>query len=225
MTYDKNDILDIFYKAGLGKDWYFTEDIVNNEFWFDLQNSSNHYFDEYYVGATKAVFIPFNTDYVIKIPFNAIEYYDDVEGSGDTVPFDFADGTFNNWDYCAVESERYFLTESYGLEKLFVPTIFIGYVRKYPVYIQPRCATMNKAKVSSEDSKIKVNKICDKIHARSYIKICDDWLGAVLETYGEKMVENLLHFLIEEGWNDFHSGNVGFYKGNPVIFDYSDFNE
>ena len=226
MDYNRNDILDIFYKAGLGKIEYFTAEYVEYEFWDKLQKESNMAFETYYVGATKAVFIPKNTsEYVIKIPFNAHEYEDEDEGYITTEKFCFANGDYNDWDYCAVESERYFVADGYDLGNFFAPTFSIGEVRDYPVYLQQRCFRMNKAQVSSKASQDKARMICDSSGASNYLKIDFEWLGAVLEYYGEESVEELVNFLKAQGWDDFHASNVGFYHEKPIIFDYSDYNE
>lgn len=222
MKYDSNDILDILYATDLGKYRLFNDETAE-EVWEEITNNPNNIFEKYYIGATKMVLIPKSGDFVIKIPLNSSIIRDELGEEVDIIEeFNCANGRINDWDYCAVESERYDIAVGYGFEKYFVPTIYIGEIRDWPIYIQPRCFTLNKAKNCSKESLAKAKEITS---FGMLIKIDYDWLGYIIENDGEDAASALIEFLYRVNWDDFHHDNVGFCDGLPVILDYSDYNE
>lgn len=223
MTYNSNDILDLLYKTTLGKYELFNEEVAEG-IWYELDEQPNNIFETYHVGATKFVLIPEHGDFIIKIPFNSNIIRDEDGEEVDTIEFYRANGNFNDWDYCAVESERYNIAQGYGFERYFAPTIYIGQIRDWPIYIQPKCFVLNEAKNCSNESRAKAKEITYN-SCFNYLKIDYDWLGYIVENNGEDEAEALVRFLYQNNWDDFHHSNVGFYQGQPVIFDYSDYNE
>ena len=233
MHYDAEKIINVFANSYLNGAINFLTDEENDpedlyNLWYDLQHS--HFFSTFEYGASKVVFFPLDGDYVVKIPFTGKVYYNvttwDNDGEEQFVDYDTNDFSEadceNGWDYCEAEVNRYYVAVEHGFGHFFAKTECIGDINGFPIYVQERCATLNKAKCCSEESLKSAEDLRDSY---SNCAINSQWLGSVLEAYGEDETIALLKFLDEEGWSDFHSGNVGYLNGKPVIFDYSDFNE
>lgn len=50
------------------------------------------------------------------------------------------------------------------------------------------------------------------------------WASMALTLYGKKVCKKLCAFIVENGINDLHDSNIGYYKGKPIILDFSGYN-
>lgn len=207
---------------------YFTEERV--DFLID-ENITLKNFD-YSTGATKCVIIPEDTDYVIKIPFNAITSscgYCDEEDSFNCcrshcpmVHFEWGGGSDND-DYCALEEDLYEEIKEKYIQFLdfFLPTIKICEINNYPIYIQKKAEILeDKTYPVSEISKKKVMSCNYTVSAPI------EWLAKCLEDMNNNldMYNDFLFMLKDLGMaGDLHRGNVGYYNGHAVLIDYAGF--
>lgn len=229
MTYTIDYILDELDKTNLGLDSEFylemTDEFMNS---FDGNFLGGNYI--YENGATKLVIIPSYSDmnFVIKIPFSGgmYETYDDEEFyCGESYrPFNYGNNIEGNWDYCAVEAERYLEAERHGLAQYFAKTELIGYVNDYPVYIQPKCMTMRAAAITHTHSVDENTATIKKTN--HYIPINVDWLTDFRLCYGDEELIHFLDFIKQHGWDDdLRNDNIGYYNNKPVLIDYSGYSE
>lgn len=166
-------------------------------------------------GASKLVIIPENTDYVIKIPFNAAynefdnEYYE------------------YSQNYCETEIELYdkIFQENPLFIQFFLPLTRVEEYREWDVYVQPKCQAYNntdekiRSKSYSKESFTKAKKVTQ------YLSLPTDWVAAVAEILKDiSLVEEFIDILEEyDITQDLHRGNIGYCNGKPVILDYAGF--
>lgn len=161
-------------------------------------------------GVSKFV-IFLNDSTVVKIPFNG--HWDQCDNTFKT---------FINQDYCAIEESVYADAVAAGVEIFFAQTMYGGKTAKFtPYYISERVYNF----YSSNVNKVKFSE--DSLNKAKKTNIIDTgWLAYAYEYYGEDLVKQLIIFLTENEISDLHNDNLGFRKnGEPVILDYSDFNE
>ena len=148
-------------------------------------------------------------------------YFEFVEAKSDVVE------TSNNWDYCALECAIYEAAEQEGLEAYFAKEEWYADVNGYPIYCQQRVNPLDALISSSK-------KTYPKDFGRATSKKCSDmgvrcintiWVQDFFDYYGELEYKRLMDFLTKVGVYDLHSGNLGYYKGAPILLDYSDFKE
>lgn len=169
-------------------------------------------------GATKLVIIPENTDYVIKIPFNA--------------EYDEYDKEYHEYsqNYCETERSLYnkILFETNPLfAQFFLPLTFVEEFKNWEIYIQPKCQAYNNTGEKERSKSYSVNSM-EKVKSkklRYYIALPEDWLAAVTEVLKDvRLVKEFIDVLDEyDITNDLHQGNFGYCNGKPVIFDYAGF--
>lgn len=161
-------------------------------------------------GATKGVIIPKDADFVIKIPFEAYNCGDN----------------FNEDDYCQLEATAYENALIEGFEFVFVETKFVDIIDGIKIYVQPRVdeyARDEDEEYLSCDESNEMEDLKD-----SYFSAYDMnsyWLYEFINVYGMDIFNDFCHFTEEYGINDLHGGNLGYYHGKPVIFDYSGYFE
>lgn len=182
---------------------------------------------DYESGATKLVIIPENRDYVIKIPFTGILDWGDEGDRTEYIPFYGAEDDGWGDDYCRAEEMFYEMAEKAGYEEFFMPIYCEGTMRGHSIYTQEKvdifvshCSIAEQEKYSSKESKQKVK---DKNYPLPKL-----WLASCLTAFGEdeEKLNNFLDFLEKTGMNnDLHSGNLGFFKGRPIIIDYGGFHD
>lgn len=63
-----------------------------------------------------------------------------------------------------------------------------------------------------------INKACNHRFSRS---LDITWAKLALVVFGKKLVKSLCKFIIENGINDLHEGNIGYKNNLPVILDFS----
>lgn len=209
---------------------YFTEEDVD-ELISDITVDDFNY----ETGATKCVIIPEDTDFVIKIPFNATisscddcEYWQECFNCNHSCPnHSFKNGGGSNHDnYCALEEELYSIIKKKYSQFIgfFLPVKKICEVDDYPIYIQKKAEIFeNKIYPTSENSKEKVES------CRSFLVTAPvEWLAKCLEDMNNDldMYNDFLNMLIDLDINaDLHRGNVGYYNGHAVLIDYAGFRD
>lgn len=191
------------------KDFYYGTEV-------DCADSFDGYVED---GASKVVLIPDNVSYVIKIPFYGECGWDE----GEVYPYMGAVSPLIETDepnnYCALESAIYLEAMDWGIEKFFVPTVYIGDVFGVPIYVQTRIKN--------------VRHMTDKENTFKYASIkgsdeFDSDVGAQLvEFYSLEEVETLLRFLKSYHINDVDNFRNGGYDPSykrHVFWDYAGFN-
>lgn len=170
-------------------------------------------------GATKVVMIPDSKDYVIKIPF-----YGQVDDCDIAVPFMGAVSPMIETDepnnYCALEEAIYDEAVKWGIEKFFVPTVFVGDVRGVPIYVQTRITNIRHKTADENTFKYASVKGSEEF---------DCSVGAQLvEFYTLELVEKLLQFFKAYAINDvdnFRNGGFVPKFGRHVFWDYAGFRD
>lgn len=221
------EVLKLIDSIPFNEEGYFTEEQVD----FLIDNIEIEDFN-YETGATKCVIIPYNTDYVIKIPFNAIvascqscDEEDKYSCHRTYCPFNHFEwgGGKEKDDYCALEVDLYAeIKEKYNKFKdFFLPTIKICEIDNYPIYIQKKAEILEeKTYPVSENSKNTVRTCGRSVSAPI------EWLAKCLEDMNNnlEMYNDFLFMLLDLGMaGDLHRGNVGYYNGHAVLIDYAGF--
>jgi hypothetical protein len=218
--YEDNEKPTIF-----GEDMEFSE-IVNLNLLSEAVFKAGFTNDEFEIrtGASKAVVVFKNYDYVLKIPFccncfgEEVDYFECAE-----VDYDAAEP----WDYCAAEEEVYNLAYDYHVEEFFAETSFFNNTKgDYPVYIQKKVAPFYDSPKCSELSK---DISCYWDTSDYFENLPRGWKECLIDKYGINKTFEFLYFINEiypHVTSDLHRGNVGFDScGNPVILDYSSYDE
>ena len=202
-----------------------------------FMNYVNNYFPNFFThayGASKFVLIPKDPKipYVIKIPYTG-SYYEEASyltktgyysGRHEYIEFFQAENNERNWDYCAVEVERYNIATQYDLEKYFAKTQLLDFVRGYPVYIQERGITFSGSRNSHVHSHLDILKTIKEIPL--FYHINQDWLTDFRLCYGTEKLKIFIDFIQKLNWDDdLRNENIGYINNLPVIIDYSSFNE
>ena len=235
MDYNVNDIkkyMDLFP--------FTPDDKFSEEETYEFVNRiDENLFDifDYNSGATKFVIIPYDSDYVVKIPFNYISRssssFEQSSGSiWDAGQMPFTNASLNDeygWDYCALEEDVYSLAKKEGWDKFFTEVQRVREVTQYPTYIQKKIKMLNYSTKGKrkEEYLSKSRDFCLKNRVRY---ACPNWWADVLETFNGKESDflNFLSFLKEyELDEDLHGNNVGYDidTGMPIICDYAGFRE
>lgn len=215
MNYNVNDIKNWF---SFFNPMYFTDEDVDN-FVEDLSNVKGFPEFDWEIGATKCCIIPYNTDYVIKIPFNGEMHWNCYENIYN-FQFFYNGGGEDGWDYCALEDE-YFVEkiEGSGYEKFFLTAECVE-VNNWPIYIQQKVDIYNDVNVYPSNESIVKVRTESKI--RGDVSLPDIWMAIGLENF-DGNIEALDDFLafISDNFTDLHSGNIGFLNDQIVIIDYA----
>ena len=177
-------------------------------------NKHNFIWEE---GATKGVLIFPSLGFVIKIPF---------VGDDDWCDFYGANNSENCWDYCATEAELYEAAEEEGLEKAFAKTEFLCEIHGHPIYKQQYIETFFNTSNDSHHSNSRqymrdINEYCNESDIFCFNEI---WINDSCEYYGKDFVFKLLSFIKKKGIDDLHHANIGYIKKQPLLVDYSSFN-
>lgn len=150
-------------------------------------------------GVTKIVLVPKNKGarYVLKIPVGGI-------------------------NYCEGEVRAYETAEESGMEKFFAPTEFFDMSMGCKVYAQLR----TRANPYDEDEEYWSDGDWselteDSVEEATENGMSEQLIDELISYYGSEETQDFIDFCNREHLNDIHSGNFGFYKGRPVVFDYS----
>ena len=185
-------------------------------------------------GITKAVIIPDNYNFVIKIPFNGYWYYsfkdeDDDEGEETFESFYRAEAP-DNTDYCWDELIKILDAQEAGFGELFPQTALLFEQSGMRFYIQEKVRTSRQFKSTpSAESMERASTIDNKF------KKCDQtWRATVFDVYGEGYwksfinwdYNNTLQNDTSSMLSDMHRGNYGYnMEGAPVILDVAGYRE
>lgn len=180
---------------------------------------------EWDYGASKLVFMPPESKFVIKIPFRGQN--ECVFGENDEL-LDYKDfcefsGARDGWDYCHTELIIYNSAEEKELDQCFAKTSLIGKVKGYPIYQQEKAKIFGHTCNESEYSKEKTGsteKKCKELDVNNF-NSC--WLSDFIDYYGNELFVKFMLFLKEMRINDLHRDNLGYINGRPVLVDYSGF--
>ena len=197
--------------------------LTSNNFYDDificLKNKNNL---EYRMGASKAVLVPKETDYVIKIPFMGCFEEDWEKEEYVFSNFEGAEDDENYWNYCLKEIHIYEKAEAANVEKVFLKTTYEGNINDFPIYSQPKVNTFvedNYVKCSNEE----IDSTKAKVREKNFNVFSPTWLFHAFNYYGDDYIFRLLSFIKEENIYDLHSGNLGWVGNRPVIVDYAGF--
>lgn len=156
-------------------------------------------------GATKAVIIFLNENFVIKIPFKGFTNY--------------LNQYFAYPNYCEKEKEIYKEAIYNNLEMYFIPCYHLGKIGKkgksISIYSQRKVTVLNDNATQSflESDEIEYDE--------NELSRSKAWNLDFIENYSYDEYQNLINFLLyENDISDFHSGNIGYYQKKPVIFDF-----
>ena len=178
-------------------------------------------------GISKAVIVPHDLPYVIKIPFHGQFCGDWDEDDHYQYDFWFFEDACAEApaDYCRDELEKIDLMNHFGFGQLTVETRWLCEVDGQDFYIQEKvkCGRSNfKSSAQSEETARSME--------RNYRIGPIEWLANVIEYFGESLWRQFVdwnlseeeHYLID----DLHCGNVGLtYDGRPIMFDVSGFRD
>jgi hypothetical protein len=132
-------------------------------------------------GISKAVLIPKDEKYVIKIPFKGainsyyakpssslfsdstsslnysyidepIDEYREFSGGGSGCYTSTGRPQDNCWDYCLTEILTYRLAKQAKVNYAFAKTKFLGYINEHPIYIQEKCTMFSEQHPQLENS-------------------------------------------------------------------------
>ena len=144
MRYNAEEILDMLSKTDLGI-WSHFCDTSNETLMDELGWPDNM---GHACGASKFVLIPYDEDYVIKIPYTGAftESCSYTLANGNHIHeesqyYDFlnANDTYlHYWDYCYTEVMRYRIALNHGFARFFAKTKYIGDVNNFLIYVQQK---------------------------------------------------------------------------------------
>ena len=218
MNYNIKDIEKYFNHI----DWNYNIDMFSeddaDEFVYNMEKEIAKTCD-YAFGASKLVIVPYDLDYVIKIPFNCV--YD----LGEVYPFTSV--PFHLENYCQAEEEIYELAKEEELEKIFLPIEYVGEIKTFPVYIQQKASDFMEQDYSSAKSR---EIILKERNANQYFipsSLPFYWVASCLDQLGSiEKLRRFFYFLENENViHDLHPGNIGYCNQCPVIIDYGGYFE
>ena len=228
MNYNIEDIKNFVRTFELDSEGFFTENEV-----YPFINSIDRSIVPNFcweTGATKLVIIPIDTDYVIKIPFNAnVDYF---EFTGTLYSKD------NKDNYCEEEIEIYNLAKTHHYQDFFLPIehVYSTELDNYPIYIQEKAISFIDTNEADRENSYDMIKQIEIKNIRSAPRFNQeagliyslpvDWLASCLTILNDinKLI-NFLMFLIDYDITDLHRMNIGYIDNMPIIIDYGGFNE
>ena len=228
------EIFDILKITGIDADanTFTSEDIENNAFWaFAEYLEKNGYNFDYniYHGATKAVIVPNNEDFVIKIPFAGYVDYDnqscDYDEDTNTWIYNDEYDPFVplKYDYCRLEKENYEYARENDVEDYFAKIVLIDFIDGFAIYVQEKVESFYSSKSRTHYSEAERKELTKSYKYEDLERIPPDWALDFIHTYGEEEFINFLNFTIDYHINDLHGENVAYRNGKPILCDYSGF--
>lgn len=191
-------------------------------------------------GASKLVILPFDADFVIKIPFNG-QYFERREMDYETgeiisesgwEPFTSEEYYSEDMDfdgnYCGREADISNIAAAEDLDECFAITECIGRCKGYLIYKQARATAILADILDEKSDSLSVeerNSIRDKCDSMGVYRFNVYWLNDFLEFFGEEILKQLNRFIDTYDINDLHSSNVGYIGNRPVLIDYSGYFE
>lgn len=227
----------------LNSKYSFLEDIINNMINLESAKEDNFSSEKaidsiidipdgwtYDYGVSKLVLIPDEYSFVIKIPFSCTAYtdYDEDDNEEDIIEeFDgahYIESDEWGWDYCRAETEFYEAAKAHGVEKFFAPTIYIGDIKGWPIYVQDKCLIFeesNSRYSHSEEDRCRSSEKLDSMKIVSE-RVPIDFIVDMFKDYPDEEVVGVFNFIDEVGIEDLHGNNCGYNKDGLVVFtDYS----
>ena len=158
-------------------------------------------------GASRAVLIFDDFDYVIKI--------------------DFSDMADEKYDFCDNEVYNYISAVSYNVSQYFAETWYGGRFEGVPFYLMEKAA-INEDEINDDiDSGSLANKsiLSDESLEKSFPYMDCNTKSTITDLfinyYDEEEIHELLDFCYSYAINDIHNENVGYIDNKPVIIDYA----
>lgn len=227
----------------LNSEYSFLEDIINSI--IDLDGADEDTFSSeaavnsiinipdgwaYNYGVSKLVLIPDEYSFVIKIPFSCTSWtdYDEDDNEEDKIAefqraYYIESGEYG-WDYCRAEAEFYEAAKGHGVEKFFAPTIYIGDIKGWPIYIQDKCLIFGESNSRYSHSQEDRNRSSEKLDSMKIAsdRVPIDFIVDMFKEYPDEEVAGVFNFIDEVGIEDLHGNNCGYNKDGLVVFtDYS----
>ena len=227
----------------LNSEYSFLEDIINSM--IDLDGVDEDTFSSeaavnsiinipdgwaYNYGVSKLVLIPDEYNFVVKIPFSCTSWtdYDEDDNEEDKIAefqgaYYIESGEYG-WDYCRAEAEFYEAAKVNGVEKFFAPTIYIGDIKGWPIYIQDKCLIFEESNSQyshSQEDRCRSERKLDSMKIASD-RVPIDFIVDMFKDYPDEEVAGVFNFIDEVGIEDLHGNNCGYKKDGIVVFtDYS----
>lgn len=226
---------------------HISEDVLDEMIWSVTDESGLYYqnlvimecdFYNYKIGASKIVlFDDVFSDFVIKIPFcgeaetKQDEYAEEhiVEKtkkwfhSAYSCTHDWTDDN-EAWDYCLLEAKNFNMALNNHFDDFFAETALIGNLYGHPIYAAHKANQLKDTyvyKSSSKKSVMKSEKMQSKYGALGFSV---DALTELIETNGEKRINELVKFLAANDICDLNNRNLGKDESGKIkIIDYSNF--
>ena len=144
------------------------------------------------------------------------------------IPFEFSKNSEMD-NACHDEIKTYQSAKEAGVEKVFLETWFIGYLRNgRPVYGQAKADYTSNS--LPESKKKKYERITQTVSENMRSKVVRGmydhsvnrlWAGMFISLYGKNFARKFEAWTKETHLTDFHSGNIGYRKDKPIILDYN----
>lgn len=215
----KEYIASLFEDCSSFKDTSLTESYFYEDIFIYLKDQNNL---KYRHGASRAVLVPRETNYVIKIPFVGCFEEDWEEEDYVFSSFEGAEDDENDWNYCLKEIHIYEKAEAANVEKVFLKTTYEGDINNFPIYSQPKVSTFVEDEgVTCSNEELDFTRA--KVREKNFKVFSPIWLFHAFNYYGDDYIFRLLSFIKEEEISDLHSGNLGWVGDRPVIVDYAGF--
>ena len=182
----------------------YSESDFDNSWFDDIPNCGRA------TGAFKECLIFPDMDFVLKIPFSFCSYSRECNA-------------------CEDEIRTYQSAKEAGVEKVFLETWFIGYLRNgRPVYGQAKADYTSNSLPESKKKKYERitrtvtenmrNKVIHGMYDHSVNRL---WVEMFISLYGKNFARKFETWTKETHLTDFHSGNIGYRKDKPIILDYN----
>lgn len=171
-------------------------------------------------GCTKIVFAFYEyPQYVVKIPFKGVRRVD-YEGPSSE---DWLSEARYSADYCQLEADLYLDAMRDGIQSVFAEVRFLTKISDIPIYVAERCNGFSS--VDSDVSEQSRTISSEIIHSKSdSLGDIGQFLGEIVEQYGEDFAKKVVHFTDEYDIDDIHEGNVGWSKDEKFkLIDYSNY--
>lgn len=194
-----------------------------NDWDFRVIDEEDNY--DFFNGVSKLVIVPDEFSFVVKIPFNGHYEWDEESEEEKFYSFENACDEAPD-DYCMDEYNKYLSLKKAGFADIAAETTIICNIDGRNFYAQEKVLSYYEGKTRSHPSKESYEK-ATSLERKYQVGFTDDWVAAVIETYGEEFWKKFLD------WNesqcsrdsvltDMHTGNYGYrMDGRPVIFDIS----
>ena len=144
------------------------------------------------------------------------------------IPFEFSKNSEMD-NACHDEIKTYQSAKEAGVEKVFLETWFIGYLRNgRPVYGQAKADYTSNS--LPESKKKKYERITQTVSENMRSKVVRGmydhsvnrlWVELFISLYGKNFARKFEAWTKETHLTDFHSGNIGYRKDKPIILDYN----